>query len=152
MARSKQASVDLAQSVLSGTRTTSSIYQMAANAASLNSTQISNFASMAGKENMQPQSQEHPMKMLSARHLEQAPYNNHPRTDFINSSKTQMLNMKETSQSKLSQLSKERSSDKGQLATLRTTNKKTLEKIPLEAKVQMFQQRCERQIFRPLQK
>lgn len=86
MARSKQTSVDLAQSVLSGTRTTSSIYQMAANAASLNSTQISNFASMAGKENMQPQ--EHPMKMLSARHLEQAPYNNHPRTDFINSSKT----------------------------------------------------------------
>ena len=66
-----------------------------------------------------------------------------------------MLNMKDGSQSKLSQNSVTRglsTSDKGQLTTLRTTNKKTLEKIPLEQKVQMFQQRCDRQIFRTLQR
>ena len=46
MARSKQGSVDMPNN-----RASSSIYQMAQNAASLNSTQLSNFASMAGKEN-----------------------------------------------------------------------------------------------------
>lgn len=77
------------------------------------------------------------MKMLSARQ-EAQPYSNQlhvPRTDFVQSSKTQMMSLKDNSQSKLSSSSAHRhlSSDKNQLATLRTTTqKKTLEKIPLE--------------------
>ena len=76
-----------------------------------------------------------------------------PKTDFMQSSKTQMLNLKESSHSKLSTTNSVTrqgavlgSSDKQHLTTLKTTTKKQtqLEKIPLEQKKQMFHQRCDR--------
>lgn len=110
--------------------------------------------------------QDHQMKMLSARPVTEINatqpmvYGNmQPKTDFMQSSKTQMLNLKESSHSKLSTTNSVTrqgavlsSSDKQHLTTLKTTTKKQtqLEKIPIEQKKQMFHQRCDRQIFRQL--
>ena len=111
--RSKQGSVDFQTASGMGTnssqRAQSSIFQQQKAQTSLNSTVSgSNFASnQVGKENLH--TQDHQMKMLSARPVTEINgsqpmvYGNmQPKTDFMQSSKTQMLNLKESSHSKLS--------------------------------------------------
>ena len=118
--RNKQSSMDMTNDAHA--RKAASVYQMAQNAASLNSTHVqSNFASMVGKENQH--TQDHQVKMLSARmelpNQSLRPIEGAPRTQVVGSSKTQMLNrvgMTDGSQSKLSQNSVTRglsTSDKG---------------------------------------
>ena len=139
----------------SSQRAQSSIFHQQAKAqTSLNSTVSgSNFATnQVGKENLH--TQDHQMKMLSARPMTEINgsqpmvYGNmQPKTDFMQSSKTQMINLKESSHSKLSTTNSVTrqgavlsSSDKQHLTTLKTTTKKQtqLEKIPIEQKKQMF--------------